>query len=451
MGAGASAGKDPKELLTAAEELLGKELLTSSGEKIETVKALEGKKAVALYFSAHWCPPCRGFTPKLAEYYTKDLKEKGLEIVFVSSDRDADSCHDYFKEMPWLALPYSEREIKNKLSAKFKVQGIPTMIILNGADGSIITKDGRSEVMNDPTGENFPWIPLSFKEALGTTFMRGENMEEVGAEAVEGKTLGLYFSAHWCPPCRAFTPQLATWYSEMKKDLGDKFEIVFCTGDADEQSMKSYYSEMVKSGGNWLCQPFSAKGKLDPVFEIHGYPTFIIVDPDGKVINKSGRGLVPKATSKEFPWPPPAIGNIENPEGINDTPSIVLMLESVASDVQKTIMERMTPIAQSYAKQDEPELLFFAATEAGSVSSQIRGMCGLESSGMLNKLESSNDDSAPKLIRTTTSDTPTVILLDIPDNGGYYVGRMAKEMDGSGVKAMIQDWKDKKLERKQLS
>ena len=36
---------------------------------------------VGLYFSAHWCPPCRGFTPQLANYYASNLKAKGLEIV----------------------------------------------------------------------------------------------------------------------------------------------------------------------------------------------------------------------------------------------------------------------------------------------------------------------------------------------------------------------------------
>jgi len=46
-------------------ELLGAKLIGKDGE-VETMTALKGKTAVALYFSGHWCPPCRGFTPKLA-------------------------------------------------------------------------------------------------------------------------------------------------------------------------------------------------------------------------------------------------------------------------------------------------------------------------------------------------------------------------------------------------
>jgi len=113
---------------------------------------------VGIYFSAHWCPPCRGFTPQLAEIY-RNLKAAGkkFEVVFVSSDQDHSGFHDYFAEMPWLALPYENREKKQELSDKFGVSGIPTLILLN-PDGSTITQDGRSMVVSDPRGG---WIPQS--------------------------------------------------------------------------------------------------------------------------------------------------------------------------------------------------------------------------------------------------------------------------------------------------
>lgn len=57
----------------------------------------------------------RAFTPKLAEWYNNFKKGSNggkLDIVFISSDRDAGSFESYFKDMPWLALPYDCREQK---------------------------------------------------------------------------------------------------------------------------------------------------------------------------------------------------------------------------------------------------------------------------------------------------------------------------------------------------
>ena len=171
------------------------------GKEAVAGSALGGKTAVGIYFSAHWCGPCRGFTPKLAEIY-KDLVAAGksLEIVFVSSDRDEKAFDDYFTEMPWLALPYAERKLKATLSKKYKVQGIPTFVIVDGETGELITKDGRSAVMEDQKGAKFPWKPPTLWEALGDEVLKGTEgaTVEVSDLRGKGKVLGLYFSAHWC-------------------------------------------------------------------------------------------------------------------------------------------------------------------------------------------------------------------------------------------------------------
>lgn len=90
------------------EALLGSTLLVSEKAGGGTVQAssLKEKKAVLLYFSAHWCPPCRAFTPVLAEGYRRTWKEKGIEFVFVSSDKSEAEFKEYFATMPWLAVYY---------------------------------------------------------------------------------------------------------------------------------------------------------------------------------------------------------------------------------------------------------------------------------------------------------------------------------------------------------
>merc|ERR1712173_81572 len=111
-------------------------------KKNETVplKQLQSADVVGLYFSAHWCGPCRGFTPKLADLYNKcKEKNKKFEIVFLSSDHDEKEFKEYYEDMPWCALSYEERGLKSSLSDIYDVQGIPTLILLNGK-GELISE-----------------------------------------------------------------------------------------------------------------------------------------------------------------------------------------------------------------------------------------------------------------------------------------------------------------------
>ncbi len=75
-----------------------------------SVDAAEIGKAPYLlfYYSAHWCPPCRIFTPKLVEFYNANGGGEKFEIVFVSSDRSEEAMYGYMEEenMPWSAIKY---------------------------------------------------------------------------------------------------------------------------------------------------------------------------------------------------------------------------------------------------------------------------------------------------------------------------------------------------------
>jgi hypothetical protein len=77
-------------------------------------------------------------------------------MVFVSSDKDDASFTEYYGEMPWLALPFADRDRKNALSKKFGVKGIPWLVLVD-ENGQTITKNGRAAIQADPQGANFPW------------------------------------------------------------------------------------------------------------------------------------------------------------------------------------------------------------------------------------------------------------------------------------------------------
>mmetsp|Transcript_6390 Transcript_6390/g.9544 ORF Transcript_6390/g.9544 Transcript_6390/m.9544 type:complete len:117 (-) Transcript_6390:2042-2392(-) len=105
------------------EALLGtKSLINVKGETICVDEALKEKDVLGLYFSASWCGPCQGFTPQLSTFYKAYSENKKFEIVFVSSDKDEVQFVEYFKKMPWLALPFENRQAKKKSFKKIQSQ-----------------------------------------------------------------------------------------------------------------------------------------------------------------------------------------------------------------------------------------------------------------------------------------------------------------------------------------
>jgi len=63
-------------------------------------------------------------------------------------------------------------------------------------------------------------------------------------EALIGKTVMIYFSAHWCPPCRKFTPKLIKFYKNMKKDKEKGAEslslFLFLLTEANQHTMSTF-------------------------------------------------------------------------------------------------------------------------------------------------------------------------------------------------------------------
>lgn len=99
------------------------------------------------------------------------------------------------------------------------------------------------------------------------------------------KHYAIYFSAQWCPPCRAFTPKLIAWYKTTKAAHPD-FELIFVSSDQTEQAMEKY---MLEAEMPWPALKFS---KIDRNKTItnragSGIPSLVLLDAEGKILADS--------------------------------------------------------------------------------------------------------------------------------------------------------------------
>jgi nucleoredoxin len=129
-----AAGKFTTEVADKLVSLKGRTLAPQTGTPAP------GTKYYAIYYSAQWCPPCRGFTPELvAAYKTLKAKHPDFEIIFVSSDRSDDDMQTYMSEykMTWPALRH---DLGRSLPAvrRYSGRGIPHLVFIT-AEGEVLS------------------------------------------------------------------------------------------------------------------------------------------------------------------------------------------------------------------------------------------------------------------------------------------------------------------------
>jgi len=266
---------------------------------------------------------------------------------------------------------------------------------------------------------------------LGDEFLGKDGDASLDDVRGSGKVIGLYFSAHWCPPCRGFTPQLIATYNKVKA-AGKPLEMIFVSSDRDQKQFQEYFDEMP-----WLAIPpgDKRKGQLSKLFDVQGIPSLVFIDGEtGETINANGRGAVSAdPEGANFPWHPKPVTDLaESADGINEEVAFCLMMEGCSNETQATLTAALTEVAEMEAKAykenpDGGKVLFFSATKAGEgPTDQIR---------KLTKLGEPTDKAQ-------------LLILDIPDEGGFYVQKGQVEVDG--IAAFLQGYKEKALMRQQL-
>ncbi|KAL6189863.1 hypothetical protein ACLB2K_036264 [Fragaria x ananassa] len=301
-----------------------RDFVIASGGKKVPVSELEGKM-VGLYFSLSTYSPCIEFTPKLVEVYEK-LKAQGesFEIVFISLDDEEEAFEEDLKNMPWFALPQKDTKTSEKLARYFELSTLPTLVII-GADGKTV-HNNVVEAIEEHGLLAYPFTPEKFAElaeiekarekaqTLESILISGDQNFVIGKDRIKipvsdlvGKNILLYFSAHWCPPCRAFLPRLMEAYHKIKA-RDDAFEVIFISSDRDQASFDDFFSGMP-----WLALPFgdSRKASLSRRFKVQGIPMLVAIGRAGQTVTKEARDLIMVHGANAYPFTEERLKEIE--------------------------------------------------------------------------------------------------------------------------------------------
>lgn len=301
--------------------------------------------------------------------------------------------------VPWFAVPPEDYDRQRRVCARYRVQAdvaASRLLLLDGRTGRLLTRCGRERLLADPRGLAFPWparplgqvLAAATLQRLGKDLAKDLALDDLRRDA-KGLVLGVYFSAHWCPPCKAFTPQLVNTYNAVR-ERGLNFEIIFVSSDRSEESFEQYARSMPWPAVAWRDE--ASRQELASLLAVQGIPTLVLVDAGDKdfaLISDDARARVnDDPDGKDFPWRPEPVSVFAERHSarLHDHPALILFVEGGPGEVDWA-MAILKQAADVYAEKHpsslatlrEPRLQFYVAQD-GDAADGLREQLVLEDS-----------------------------------------------------------------------
>ncbi|CAK4620911.1 hypothetical protein LEN26_020711 [Aphanomyces euteiches] len=328
-------------------------------------------KYVLLYFCYDDHNTCEFITDMFLPYYEK-MQKKGanFEIVLISSDEDEDWFNEHYATLPWLALPYAERDTFQSLVERFQVNDMPTAILLD-PQGQIVLEQAALHIRADPEGLFCPYHKRSLCEILGNEFIYRDG-KTVDGSVFRGKYLGLFFGASWYGTNgRLDARPVIDNAVETARVQGHEIEILFCSEEFDHDELMPYFQTMP-----WLMHPadialycsleledfFCPDKPFTSQFDLK---KFVLLDRDLQVVNRNAYASI-VANVEAFPWRPVPVADISdgidaNGNSLHLAPSLIVYCHTMESqDDVATVESTLTMLAGEFS-----DLAFFTSKYVG--------------------------------------------------------------------------------------